>query len=155
MCLNFVFSFLRTDYYYRFRDIHEIMGTRISLIQSLRDKERRRQIGSMMTSSGKTLMEVERRCLLRLSQAARESGKKQIALNAVFQAERLSTEENFKVLEEFASVLWQQNEQKQAVQILSDLRESARNSPSVLPLQRAEVDARLVSWVFSCAPGGY
>lgn len=121
------------------------MGTRISLIQSLRDKERRRQIGSLMTSAGRTLVEVERRCLLRLSKAARESGQKQIALNAVFQAERLSTEENFNVSEEFASVLWQQNEQKQAVQILSDLRVSARDSPSVLPLQRAEVDARLVN----------
>jgi len=120
------------------------MGTRISLVQATREQEKRRQIANILTPLSKTLLEVERQCLIRISQAARSSGQKQMALNAVFQAQGLSKESHFDVLQEFAYVLWQQGEQKQAIQVLSDLRASDTSHDQA---ELAMLDAGLVSHI--------
>jgi ataxia telangiectasia mutated family protein len=97
------------------------MATRISLVRSVRQREERQRIGTFVTSYLRGLIEIERSCLLRLSQAARASGEIQIALNSVIRAQRLETKSSAEVSEEFANVLWLQKEEKLAVQFLKDL----------------------------------
>jgi len=97
------------------------MATRISLVRSVRQREERQRIGTFVTSYVQGLIEIERSCLLRLSEAARASGEIQIALNSVIRAQRLETNPSAEVSEEFANVLWLQKEEKLAVQFLKDL----------------------------------
>lgn len=97
------------------------MATRISLIRSVRQKEQRGQIGSFLAPFVRGLIEVEKKCLVRLSAAAREANQQQIALNAIVRAQCLEDSPSFEVSQEFARVLWLQKEQKPAVQFLKDL----------------------------------
>jgi ataxia telangiectasia mutated family protein len=97
------------------------MATRISLIRSVRQKEQREQIGTLLAPFARDLIEVEKKCLVRLSAAAREANQQQIALNAIVRAQGLEEIPSFEVSQEFARVLWLQKEQKLAVQFLKDL----------------------------------
>jgi ataxia telangiectasia mutated family protein len=97
------------------------MATRISLIRSVRQKEQREQIGTLLAPFARDLIEVEKKCLVRLSAAAREANQQQIALNAIVRAQGLEDIPSFEVSQEFARVLWLQKEQKLAVQFLKDL----------------------------------
>lgn len=97
------------------------MATRISLIRSVRQKEQREQIGTLLAPFVRGLIEVEKKCLVRLSVAAREANQQQIALNAIVRAQGLEDVSTFEVSQEFARVLWLQKEQKLAVQFLKDL----------------------------------
>lgn len=117
------------------------MATRISLVKSARRKEQRHQIGTMRSPFSQTLLDVEKICLLGLSQAARETRQNQIALNSVFRAKNLEDIPSFVVTEEFASVLWAHKEEKHAVEYLKDLRRVGGNSD---PIWQARVTARLV-----------
>ncbi|KAF5387310.1 hypothetical protein D9757_005776 [Collybiopsis confluens] len=128
---------------FRFDDVESIMATRISLIKSARRREQRHQIGNMLSSFGRTLLEVEKKCLLRLSQAAREAHQVQVALNSVIRAKNLEHLSSPSVTEEFASVLWAHKEQKHAVEYLTDLRRDAHDSD---PIWLAQVIARLGAW---------
>ena len=114
----------------------------------MRRKEEREQIGNMVTPFNNSLLELEKRCLVRLSVAARKSNKLQVALNSIVKARRLEGISTHEVSQEFAHVLWLQNEQKLAVQFLKDLlfpQNQTVSSEPELVIERALSMARLVS----------
>jgi serine-protein kinase ATM len=126
------------------------VATRISLLRSARQKEQRQQIGTAPTPLISNLMDIEKRCLTRISEAARESHNLQVALNSVIRAQKLERSPSALVSQEFANVLWAQKEHKVAVQFLKDLirlhfpdikSESAQDH-----IQKALLLARLVTW---------
>jgi serine-protein kinase ATM len=87
---------------------------------------------------------MERQCLLRISEAARDAGQNQIALNSVIRAKHLDGVHRMNVSSEFANVLWMHNEEKRAVQMLKALRDES--NPTVVKEDKlAEINARLVS----------
>jgi ataxia telangiectasia mutated family protein len=117
------------------------MATRISLVRSVRRKEERLQIGTLISPFSKCLLNVEKQCLIRLSQAARDAQQIQIALNSIIRAQRLEQSPSFEVSEEFASVLRLHKEEKVAVQFLKEL------DLTHLPhSEKAVILARLVSF---------
>ena len=104
-----------------FPALEDIVATRISLLRSARQKEQRQQIGTALTPFISGLMDIEKQCLTRISEAARESHNLQIALNSVIRAQKLERFPTALVSQEFANVLWDQREHKVAVQFLKDL----------------------------------
>lgn len=117
------------------------------MIRSARRKEERERIGDMITPFNNSLLELEKRCLVRLSVAARKSNKLQVALNSIVKARRLEGISTHEVSQEFAHVLWLQNEQKLAVQFLKDLlprQNQIASSKPELVIERALSMARLV-----------
>ena len=104
-----------------FPALENIMATRISLLRSARQKEQRQQIGNAVTPFISGLIDIEKQCLTRISEAARESHSLQIALNSVIRAQKLERSPTAVVSQEFANVLWDQGEHKVAVQFLKDL----------------------------------
>lgn len=117
------------------------MATRISLIRSVRQKEERQQIGTSISAFAQGLIDIERKCLVRLSEAARDANQMQVALNSVARAQRLDSSLFLDVSQEFASVLWLQKEERLAVQFLGDV---ITRSTSNEPTQKAVLLARLV-----------
>ena len=59
-------------------------------------------------------MDIEKQCLIRISEAARESHNLQVALNSAIRAQKLERSPSALVSQEFASVLWVQGEHKVA-----------------------------------------
>jgi ataxia telangiectasia mutated family protein len=116
------------------------MATRISLIRSVRRKEERQQIGAMVSPFCQCLVDVEKQCLIKLSQAAREAQQIQIALNSVIRAQKLERAPSLEVSVEFASVLRLHKEEKLAIQFLKDL--DLTRLPAA---EKAVILARLVS----------
>ncbi|KAI0046219.1 hypothetical protein FA95DRAFT_1520516 [Auriscalpium vulgare] len=127
-----------------FRTLEDIMATRLSLIRSVSQKEQTQQIGLMHTPLMNKLVELERNCLVRISEAARESGNLQVALNSAVRAQRLEKTPTTSVSQEFASVLWNHGEQKIAVQFLKEVV-SRHSSPGDIT-EKAVLLARLGSW---------
>lgn len=122
------------------------MATRMSLIRSLRQKEQRERIGDLVTPFIRSLIDVETRCLVRLSEAARDANQIQIALNSVVRAQTLENPPRPDVSQEFSSVLWFQKEEKLAVQFLERVippEEAATQNP-IAKSKRALLLARLV-----------
>lgn len=143
-------SFFTADSFDSFLDLENIMATRVSLIRSIRQKEERGQIGTMLAPFSRGLIEIEKRCLIRLSEAARDSDQFQVALNSIVRAQKLEgNKPSFEVSQEFASVLWFQKEQKLAVQFLKELVDPTEGKASSLgeanKTKRALLLARLVS----------
>ncbi len=97
------------------------MATRIALVRSVRQREERQQLGDFVPTLLQGLLDIEKSCLLRLSQAARSSGQGQIALNSVVRAKKLDKHQTSMVDEEFANVLWLQKEETPAVQFLQNI----------------------------------
>ncbi|KAJ7658097.1 hypothetical protein B0H17DRAFT_1213256 [Mycena rosella] len=125
-----------------FADFENVMATRISLVRSVRRKEERQQIGTMVSPFAQCLLDVEKQCLIRLSQAARDAQQVQIALNSIVRAQRLEQLPSFDVSEEFASVLRLHSEEKLAVQFLKAL------DLTHLPhSEKAVILARLGTWM--------
>jgi ataxia telangiectasia mutated family protein len=104
-----------------FPDLECVLATRISLVRSVRQKEEREQIGNLLTPFSRALIDIEKKCLVRLSEAARAANEIQIALNSVIRAQSLDVNPSLEVSQEFANVLWLQNEEKLAVQYLKQL----------------------------------
>jgi len=94
------------------------MSARIALVRSIRQREER-QIGTMVSPFVRDLLELEKRCLLSLSQAAREADQTQIALNSILRARNLGGTAD--VAQEYANVLWSMNEPKLAVTYLTEM----------------------------------
>ena len=67
------------------------------------------------------MIDIEKQCLVRVSEAARLSGSMQIALNSVVKAQQLEAIPTANVSQEYASVLWQQKEYRFASQFLKDI----------------------------------
>jgi serine-protein kinase ATM len=95
-------------------------------------------------------MDIEKQCLTRISEAARQSHNLQIALNSVIRAQKLERSPTASVSQEFSSVLWDQREHKVAVQFLKDLiRLHFPDIKSEMPSNRAQkafLLARLVMY---------
>ncbi|KAG8777342.1 Serine/threonine-protein kinase tel1, partial [Ceratobasidium sp. 428] len=110
------FNQLSTDF--EFDDYECLVATRLSLLRASIHKNRALQIGNLDSDSTKLLLKVERDLLIQLSEAARNSQRSQIALNSITRADNgtIQTESNY--AQEFASVMWSQQEQKMAVEFL-------------------------------------
>lgn len=126
------------------------MATRIALLRSVRQKEQRTLIGTMRTPFVSELYDIEKQCLLRISEAARESQNLQIALNSVTRAQNLELKEASPALsQELSHVLWLKKEPKSAVGYMKELIKrhfpAAKLQSSSLRLQKAQLLARLVS----------
>jgi serine-protein kinase ATM len=95
-------------------------------------------------------MDVEKQCLTRISEAARESHNLQVALNSVIRAQKLERSPSALVSQEFANVLWVQKEHKVAVQFLKDLIRvhfpDIKSETAQDHIQKALLLARLVMW---------
>ncbi|KAK0467046.1 uncharacterized protein EV420DRAFT_1636079 [Desarmillaria tabescens] len=128
-----------------FRLVESIMATRVSIVRSVRRREERQQMGDMTSDFIQTLREVEKQCLLHVSQVARREQQVQIALNSVIRAETLVNPVTFDVSEEFACVLWAQNEEKRAVEFLRGLRDS-QSAPLQDASKLAAMNACLGTW---------
>ncbi|KAF9454347.1 hypothetical protein P691DRAFT_788809 [Macrolepiota fuliginosa MF-IS2] len=138
------------DPQFDFSDLENIMTTRVSLLRSARQKEERQQIGNMVTPLVRGLKEAERRCLIRLSQAARDANRVQIALNSVMRAQKLDTQLSVETAEEYANVLWEQKEQQAAIQYLQSVigpLDSSQDHDAQKTTHRALLRARLGSWI--------
>ncbi|KAF8966296.1 hypothetical protein BDZ97DRAFT_2057533 [Flammula alnicola] len=141
-------DFVNIDAAFEFSDLESLMATRISLVRSVRQREERQQIGSLVTSFVRGLIDVEKNCLLRLSEAARASGQIQVALNSVVRAQRLDITSSSEVSEEFANVLWLQKEERLAVQFLQGLveRDDSAGDSLTDPSRHALWLSRLGTW---------
>jgi ataxia telangiectasia mutated family protein len=128
-----------------FSDLEALTATRISLVRSVRQREERHQIGTIVTPFVASLIDIEKNSLLCLSRAARASNQVQIALNSVVRAQRLTQKPSFEVSEEFANVLWLQKEEKLAVQFLRDIVDNSKNVQSADMSRKAMWLARLVN----------
>ncbi|KAF5383511.1 hypothetical protein D9615_003617 [Tricholomella constricta] len=142
-------QFIDIDPDFDFCNLENIMATRISLVRSMRQKEERQQIGTLVGPFTQGLIDIESQCLVRLSKAARAARQDQVALNSIIRAQGLEKVPSFSVFEEFANVLWCQKEEKIAVEFLDRLplarweglvRDTVRNHEKALLL------VRLGSW---------
>lgn len=122
------------------------MATRISLVRSTRQREERQQLGQFVTPFVQDLVNIEKKCLLRLSEAARNANQIQIALNSVVRAQALEKDPSPEVSEEYANVLWFQKEERLAVQFLEDIVKRDRGLDG---LREAARLARLVGIFYS------
>lgn len=121
------------------------MATRISLVRSMRQREQREQIGELFSSFCRALIDLESRCLIHLSSAARKASHPQIALNSITRAQDLHRHHGPEVLQEFANVLWLMSEPKLAFQYLVTLTQhSADNMEVDKGVKMASLLARLV-----------
>lgn len=89
------------------------------------------------------LVETQQRCLIRLSEAAREARQPQIALNSILCAMQLQPESQIELRKELASVLWVQKEQKAAIECL---KLGLPSLGEVAHIQQALTLAKLVSY---------
>ncbi|KAK0188952.1 hypothetical protein F5146DRAFT_1204581 [Armillaria mellea] len=137
--------FTRVEAGIEFHLVESIMATRLSIIRSVRRREERQQMGDMTSDFIQTLLEVEKQCLLHISQVARREQQVQLALNSVIHAEKLMKPITFDVSEEFACVLWAQNEQKRAVEFLRSLRDG-QSAPLHDASKIAAMNACLGTW---------
>ncbi len=124
------------------------MATRIALIRSVRQKEQRDQIGDLVSPFCDALQNMEKACLLCLSQRARDVNQAQVALNSIIRAQNLEQSPTSKVSVEFANVLWLMKEPKIAIKTLERVTSSisldkARHDAEET-LQHAILLARLV-----------
>ncbi|EAU90455.2 atypical/PIKK/ATM protein kinase [Coprinopsis cinerea okayama7 len=140
-------DFLSISDHFGFSDVENIMSVRLSLIRSNRqEEEKTNQIGSIASPFLTALVEIEKRCLILLSRAARDSDQTQIALNAVLQAQKLEKTPSLEVSQEYANVLWSLGEAKIAVKFLSDLLMKPASSSLPAP-SKAELYSRLGTWI--------
>ncbi|KAJ7247652.1 hypothetical protein B0H12DRAFT_1124902 [Mycena haematopus] len=135
-------NFINLGTGFGFSDFENVMATRISLVRSVRRKEERSQIGAMVSPFCRCLIDVEKQCLIKLSQAAREAQQIQIALNSVIRAQKLERAPSVEVSVEFASVLRLHKEEKLAIQFLKDLDITHLPAP-----EKAIILARLGTWM--------
>ncbi|KAG6863848.1 hypothetical protein C0993_010158, partial [Termitomyces sp. T159_Od127] len=132
-----------------FLTLENILATRISLVRSVRLKEERQRIGTMVTPFNQSLIDIEKHCLVQLSKAARAANEVQLALNSIVRAVGLEKPPSFDVFEEFANVLWCQKEEKIAVEYLGRLFAEGKGAlvrDVVEDRRKALVYAQLGSW---------
>ncbi|KAH9888765.1 hypothetical protein C8Q73DRAFT_708136 [Cubamyces lactineus] len=134
-----------------FSDIEAILTTRVSLVRSIRQKEQRDQIGDLRSLFCESLLDLERRSLLCLSERARDASEAQISLNSVVQAQNLERNPSSAVSREFANVLWLMKEPKLAIKSLGALTTTTPDNSMALDddtsmFTRATLLAQLGSW---------
>ncbi|KAG5339469.1 hypothetical protein C0989_004155 [Termitomyces sp. Mn162] len=142
-------DFLQIEDDFDFPILENILATRISLVRSVRLKEERQRIGTLVTPFNQSLIDVETQCLVRLSRAARAANEVQVALNSIIRAVGLENPPSFNVFEEFANVLWCQKEEKIAVEYLGRLFVAGQGPyvrDEIEERRKALVLAQLGSW---------
>jgi|ERR1700722_8049737 len=144
----------RADFVYSFSDLESILATRISLLRAAKQKAERDQIGNLLTPFARGLIDIEKKCLVRLSEAARAAGQVQIALNSIIRSQQLEKVPTFEVSQEFSSVLWLQNEEKLAVQYLSQLVTEVDSDDDTGKSKKGALLARLVIIFFFLSGNG-
>ncbi|KDQ11887.1 hypothetical protein BOTBODRAFT_162335 [Botryobasidium botryosum FD-172 SS1] len=128
---------------FEFQDLTTILTTRISLLHSTKHRYEAIQHGDYSPFA-----EVEKRCLVRISEAARSSNRLQIALNSITRAHQIVKEialGSFDVSREYALVLWSQD-RKVAISSLEAMVQGNREA-SENGLQRAMLLAQLGEWL--------
>ncbi|KAL1684061.1 hypothetical protein EV122DRAFT_200304 [Schizophyllum commune] len=139
-------EFVQTNNGLHFQDLENIVATRICLLQTVRQKEERGQIGDMVSPWMQMLVATERHCLVHLSTAARQARETQVALNSITRAQRLGHTATLEIEQEYANVLWVHQEKRLAIELLRRLLEPG----NPLTAQTDEIDmaalkARMVS----------
>ncbi|KAF8749128.1 Telomere-length maintenance and DNA damage repair [Rhizoctonia solani] len=141
------FSSLSQDF--EFEDYESLVATRLSLIRANIYKNRAMQIGNIDSEDTKRLLQYEQDLLIKLSQAARDSQKNQIALNSIIRAGNGAQNNGFEFAQEYASVIWANQEQKTAVsflkQFLGQPEDKCRRSPKDL-VPSAQLLSLLGTW---------
>lgn len=130
---------------FSFKHAERILSTRISLLRALREQERAdRMMDDDFTPLYQQAAGLEKSCLLQLSQIARKQGQLQTSMNAVTAAYNLITPgaPAFEIEQEFAKVLWAQNEHGTAISLID-----ATNPLN--PDDKALLYSRLVSFIDS------
>ncbi|KAI4520947.1 hypothetical protein K525DRAFT_239712 [Schizophyllum commune Loenen D] len=139
-------EFVQTNNGLQYADLENIVATRICLLQTVRQKEEREQIGDMVSPWMQMLVATERHCLVHLSTAARHARETQVALNSITRAQRLGHTATLEIEQEYANVLWDHQEKRLAIELLRRLLEPG----NPLTAQTDEIDmaalkARMVS----------
>lgn len=101
--------------------MEKILSTRISLLRALREQEQVDNLGDEnFTPLYEQAAELEKVCLLQLSRSARIQGSLQTSMNAVTAAYKLilPNSNSFDVQQEFAKVLWAQDEHGTAISLM-------------------------------------
>ncbi|KAM0786662.1 hypothetical protein ACM66B_002111 [Microbotryomycetes sp. NB124-2] len=135
----------------RFEQADKVLSSRITLLRHLQLAEGADAVGDQFVPDAVSkLANVERACLVKLSQNARESENLQIALNAVTAAHRLVNHPSQanEVDGELAQVLWTQGEHGTAIRLLEEVRH--RRPPKIATIHaqlgRWQVESRLKSF---------
>lgn len=126
----------------RFDSAEKLVATRISLLRATAFTEKPQTLGVLQTPMAAAIANQEVQLLTQLAEKARLSENLQIALNCVVRAQSLEKIPSPRVIEEFAFVLWSQNEQKLAVELLRDLLD--RPSIASWSARRPALMAKLV-----------
>ncbi|KAI0954122.1 hypothetical protein AcV7_007443 [Taiwanofungus camphoratus] len=149
--------FTQIDPNFDFSDLEAIMATRIALIRSARQREQREQIGSLLSPFCRGLIDLEVKCLVCLSEAARHADHPQVALNSICRARELDPASSSEVRLEFANVLWQLKEPKLAVESLADVLATVQTEiptgDASQKIKHALLLARLGTWTAEASLG--
>ncbi|CAE6466251.1 unnamed protein product, partial [Rhizoctonia solani] len=134
---------------FEFEDYESLVATRLSLLRANIHKNRAMQIGNIDSEDTKKLLEYEQDLLIKLSQAARDSQKNQVALNSIIRAGNGAQKNEFEFIQEYASVMWANQEQKTAVGFLRQFLDRPedkhrRSSKDVVPI--AQLLSLLGTW---------
>ncbi|CUA74607.1 ataxia telangectasia mutated family protein [Rhizoctonia solani] len=135
---------------FEFDDYESLVATRLSLLRANIHKNRAMQIGNIDSEDTKKLLEYEQDLLIKLSQAARDSQKNQIALNSIIRAGNGAQKHEFEFVQEYASVMWANQEQKTAVGFLRQFLgrpEDKRKISSKDAASYAQLLSLLGTWV--------
>ncbi len=137
----------RSDAVNHFELTERVLNTRQSVLEAVRQRMQSSQIGDVLDGAAEQVARVERSLLVSLSRQAREHEKLQKAINATARAERIESAlgDGANVArEEFAAVLWDQNEHSPAIQLLSQIVDGLNvSAQSGVPQKRRK--ARLLS----------
>ncbi|KAI0358095.1 hypothetical protein OH77DRAFT_1421375 [Trametes cingulata] len=143
-------NFVSLESDFDFQNVEAIMTTRISLIRSLLQKEQRDQIGDLRSPFCQTLLDLEKACLLALSERARAANEAHVALNSVVRAQSSERLPSPEVSREFSNVLWLMKEPKLAIKSLSALvafgDQGMQLDDVSARLERASLLAQLGTW---------
>ncbi|KAN0061912.1 Serine/threonine-protein kinase tel1 [Thecaphora frezii] len=129
-----------------------ILSVRQSMMQALRAKEQLNEIGDFLSPIAEESMKLERAMMIRLSAAARKQGCLQMSMNATAKAQKLHSSLSDKsnhTEEEFASVLWAQDEHAFALgslRAIIDDFQVGETSAARSRYRKAVLMARLGEW---------
>lgn len=101
---------------FSFTTLEDIVATRLSLLSTIKQREKRDQLGDLESPILSQIKNLEKKCLLKLSGTARAADKSEVALNAITRAKTLESTPSFEVLEELSNVLWLLKEHKPAAE---------------------------------------
>jgi ataxia telangiectasia mutated family protein len=107
----------------RFANAERLSATRVSLIQSARERENKNVIGDLLSNQSEGLVKLEIASQLRLSELARKEGDLQAAVNAVTAVRQLELPDQVsdEAQDEFSQVLWAQGHHSLAIRHITNI----------------------------------